>query len=235
MTRWSLVSRARGPEDSPARREALEELCHLYWFPLYAFARQKGNTPEDAEDATQGFFLEILEAELFSEADPVRGKLRTFLLFAFQRFLIDAHRFSKAAKRGGGFDRVLLDVEAAEERYQAEKLSGASPEVMFDREWALTILEKALNTLCDQYKTAGKEALLEELRPFLDLEAESPGRYDQLCFRTSMTKSAARQAVHRLRDRFRELLRGMVADTLRDASEAAIDEELASLQKILTN
>ncbi len=232
LTRWSLVTRAADAED-PSQRAALEELCQLYWFPLYAFARQRGNPPEDAEDCTQGFFLEILQSNLFGEADPSRGKLRTFLLSAFQRYLIDSHRRQKAAKRGGQFEQVPLDTHSAEERYQAEQLPQVSPEDIFDREWALTVLQKSLAELADQYQADGKAQLLEHVKPFLDTEASSPSQYDELCAAAALSRSAARQAVHRVRDRFRQILRTLVADTLRDTSEAAVDEELSALHKIL--
>ena len=234
VTRWSLVERAVGVEDVAIRTAALEELCRLYWYPLYAFARQRGILPEDAEDRTQDFFVEILHSPFLDGADPSRGKLRTFLLTAFQRHLIDGRRHQQAIKRGGGSERVPLELLGAEQIYQAEACSAVTAEENYDREWALTLLRQSLATLVEQYAVDGKRELFEHLRPFLDTVEIGAVQYDELCSRTGLSRVAARQSVHRMRVRFRRIVRALIADTLRDGSDEAVNEELSVLYALLS-
>jgi hypothetical protein len=226
-TRWSVVLAAAG-EGQPARA-ALEELCRLYWFPLYAVARQRGCSPEDAEDETQNFLAEVAGGRLLAAATPERGHLRTYLLAAFQRDLIDAQRRTLRQKRGGGVVMVPLDLHTAEDRL--EQAAAETPQAAFDKAWALTCLESAAAALATEYENRGRGALFQTLRPFLDPESE--GDYSAASRATGLDANALRQAVFRLRQRFRALLRQVIADTLDQPGEALIDEELAALRRAL--
>ena len=223
-TRWSVVLAATG-EDSAARA-ALERLCHESWQPLYAFARRWGLGPEDAEDATQSFFAALTNAGLLAGADPARGKLRTFFLAAFQRDLVDFKKATRREKRGGG--RVVsLDQLAAEERIAAEP--AASAQEIFDRAWALEVLDAAVARLEQNYATTERAGQFAALRPFLTDDAD----YGALCAVLSLTPAAARQAVHRLRERLGRALRDEIGGTLFEPTDATVDEELAALKTAL--
>jgi DNA-directed RNA polymerase specialized sigma24 family protein len=227
-TRWSVVLAAAG--DGRTARAALEELCRLYWFPLYAFARQRGCPPEDAEDETQSFLARVAEGKLLATATPERGHLRTYLLAAFQRDLIDAQRRATRQKRGGDAVMVPLDTVLAEDRLANTRASD-SPGAAFDRAWALTCLETAAAALAAEYEARGRGALFQALRPFLDPESE--GDYAAAGQAARLDANAMRQAVFRLRQRFRVLLRQTIADTLEHPTEALIDEELTALRAAL--
>jgi RNA polymerase sigma factor (sigma-70 family) len=214
-------------------RSALGVLCALYWFPLYAFARRRGLAPEDAEDATQAFFLSVLESGFFASADPERGRLRTFLLTAFSRQLIDAHRTAGREKRGGGIEFVPLESDDAEIRFAAEP-DHAEPAAQFEREWATALIEGAVSRLKADYAESGKLPLFDALLPFLGTGTGEPPDQTQLAAQLGMSHTALRQSLLRLRTRFRTVLRDQVADTLREPTEAAIDEELRHLHAILS-
>ena len=227
-TRWSVVLAAAG-EGQPARA-ALEELCRLYWFPLYAFARQRGCSPEDAEDETQQFLAEVANGPLLFAATPARGHLRSYLLAAFQRDLIDSHRRTQRMKRGGGAVTVPLDLLTAEDRL--EQAAAVTPHAAFDRAWALTCIESAVAAVAAEYAARGRSGLFQTLRPFLDPESDVD--YTAASHATGLDANALRQAVFRLRQRFRALLRQQIADTLADPSEGNIEEELAELRRALS-
>jgi RNA polymerase sigma-70 factor (ECF subfamily) len=233
ITRWSVVLQARENGDPEHSRAALEELCHQYWFPLYAFARRRGQSPADAEDLTQSFFAELLTSRLFDVADPAQGRLRTFLLTAFQRRLADQHRREHAQKRGGGLQPVSINLDAAEDRFRTELADNETPESAFELRWAVALLDAAMSLLEQEYIAAGKQTHFEALRPFLTAAQAHGEGYEQLAAKLSISKVAARQAVHRMRERFRQVLRGCVADTLREPTPAAVDEELAALKMAL--
>jgi RNA polymerase sigma factor (sigma-70 family) len=233
MTRWSVVFQARQESRPEHSRAALEELCRQYWFPLYAFARRRGHAPPDAEDLTQSFFAELLTARLFDVADPAQGRLRTFLLTAFQRRLADHHRREHAQKRGGGTLTFSIDLEAAENRFRAELADNDTPESAFELRWAVALLDSAMSLLEREYAAAQKQKQFEALRPFLTAAQAHAEGYEELASRLGMTKIAARQCVHRMRERFRQILRHCVADTLREPGAAAVDEELAALKLAL--
>ena len=227
-TRWSVVLTASG--DGSEARTALDELCRLYWFPLYAFARQRGCSAEDAEDATQDFLAGVAAGDMLAGATPDRGRLRTYLLAAFQRDLIDAHRRVSRQKRGGNARFVPLESIDAEERYHST--TGLdSPAATFDRAWAVTCLDNAASLLGAEYEARGRASLFESLRPFLDPQAESD--YAAVAQATGLDPNAVRQAVFRLRQRFRTLLRQTIADTLENPTAPLIDEELAALRTAL--
>jgi len=227
-TRWSVVLTASG--DGSQARAALDELCRLYWFPLYAFARQKGWSAEDAEDATQDFLAGIAAGDLLASAAPDRGRLRTFLLAAFQRDLIDTHRRATRQKRGGSTGFVPLESIDAEARYHSTTALD-SPAATFDHAWAVTCLDNAASLLGAEYEARGRASLFEALRPFLDPQAESD--YAAVAQATGLDPNAVRQAVFRLRQRFRTLLRQTIADTLQTPTDPLIDEELAALRTAL--
>ena len=211
-------------------RAALEELCRLYWFPLYSFARQKGCSPEDAEDETQEFLTRVAGGALLVSAAPDRGHLRTFLLAAFQRDLIDAHRRAGAVKRGGRVEFISMDSLNAEARYNGAPQSESSA-ATYDRAWAMTCLDAAVCALEAEYQSRGRASLFQTLRPFLDPETE--GDHAAAAQATGLEPNALRQAVFRLRQRFRILVRQTIADTLENPTEALIDEELAALRSAL--
>jgi len=233
ITRWSVVLQARHGGSPEHSRAALEELCRQYWFPLYAFARRRGHSPADAEDFTQSFFAELLTSRLFDVADPAQGRLRTFLLTAFQRRLADQHRREHAQKRGGGQQAVSIDLDAAEDRFRAELADHETPESAFELRWAVALLDAAMSSLEQEYAAAAKQTHFEALRPFLTAAQAHAEGYEQLATGLRISKVAARQAVHRMRERFRQILRDCVADTLREPTSAAVDEELSALKMAL--
>jgi DNA-directed RNA polymerase specialized sigma24 family protein len=231
VTRWSVIAAVASGGDNAAARAALGELCRLYWMPLYAFARRKNLRPEDSEDATQGFLLGVLESQFLAGADPALGRLRSFLLTAFSRHLMDLHRDAGRLKRGGGIEFISLDFEDAESRYQAAPQSQDAA-LQFESDWAAAVLEAAIAQLEADYAASGRSDIFDGLRPFLGAGGEIPNQAE-LAARLGMSHAALRQSLLRLRDRFRATLRAQIADTLREPTEAAIDEELRALRAVL--
>ena len=226
-TRWSLVAAARNAE---VRRAALEELCRLYWPPLYAFARRSGIPRPDAEDATQAFFAAILNDATLEAAAAVHGRLRSYLLASFSHDLIDARRREKAERRGGRVQMVALDGGSLEAHLEIP--SPASPEAQFDRDWAICVLREAVNAVAEAWTAAGRGADFERLRVFLSPEGDPP-TYESLSAETGQSVEALRQNVSRLRAQFRTALRQTVADTLVQASPERVDSELEALRSAL--
>jgi DNA-directed RNA polymerase specialized sigma24 family protein len=224
-THWSVVLRA-GQADSSEARHALDHLCRDYWYPLYAHVRRQGRSVEDAQDITQEFFLRLLSHDYVRLADPQRGRFRTFLLTSLDRFMVNEWQKSTAAKRGGGAPAISLDAEAAEHRYQAEPADGLSPDRLFQKRWAVTLLEQVLHHLGVECEAAGKQDLFNGLRPhiFGEPAVENPAA---LAMRLGMTDGALRVTLHRLRERYRELLRAEVARTVATPDE--VDAELREL------
>ena len=226
-TRWSLVLRA-ADHAHPASTAALDELCAAYWYPLYCFARRRGLAAPDAEDATQDFFARLIEKETLARADPERGRLRTFLLTAFQRYLInfDAHRF--AQKRGGRLGTLSLD--DAESSYHREPADANTPEKIFHRSWALSVLGATLDALAAEWSAGEKAATFETLRPFLGFEQEESGAsYESAAARLGQSAGAIRVAVHRLRKRYREILFAQIGETLDEPTPKAVEDEIHAL------
>jgi RNA polymerase sigma-70 factor (ECF subfamily) len=217
-----------GQGSSPEGREALERLCQTYWYPLYAYVRRRGYGPEDAEDLTQSFFARLLEREYLKLADRERGRFRTFLLTALQRFLADEWDRARRLKRGGGHAVVSFDALTAEERYQVEPLDKFDAAKLFDRRWATTLLARALSGL--EGEQTHRTAQLNELRRFLVGEP-AEGSYSEVALRLGMTVTAVRMAVSRLRQRYRELLREEILQTVSSSREA--DEEYRALMAAL--
>jgi RNA polymerase sigma factor (sigma-70 family) len=222
-TQWSVVLAAAG-DRTGASREALEALCERYWYPVYAFVRRRGHAADEAEDLTQAFFAKLIEKHYVRDADPARGKFRAFLLTAVTHFLANERDREAALKRGGGRMIVSLDGEAAEGRFRAEPADPLTPERVFERRWALTTLERALARLRAEHERAGAADRFERLKGCLTGEAASHG---ELAAALGMTEGAVKVAVHRLRRRYRELLRAEIAETLVDP--ATVDDELREL------
>lgn len=224
-TRWSLVLAAGGTASSQSR-DALETLCTLYWHPVYAYIRRQGHSPEEAEDLTQGFFARLLESSALEAADPQRGRFRSFLLTSVKHFLADERDKLHAQKRGGGRRPVSLDLRHAEGRYLLEPADDVTPEKLFERHWAQTVLELVLAELRRRYARDGKEHIFECLKGFLRGRT-ARGSYSAAGAELGMTQAAARVAVHRLRQRYRELLCEHIAQTV--ASPEDIDDEIRHL------
>jgi len=216
-------------EGGERAEKALEELCTGYWFPLYAWCRRYGLGAADAEDMVQGFFLKAVEKGLFASADAARGKLRTFLLTALQRHVKDEHGKSMAVRRGGG--RVLsFDAVEAEEWYAVECVEGESPDHMYDRQWALTLLDQAIGRLEEDAAKRSKQEVFEALRPFLAGEG-SGADYERAASGLGMSAGAFKVAVHRYRARFREALKEEVRCTQGEAAD--VEAELGYLMEVL--
>ncbi len=224
-TRWSVVLSAKG-KDSPEAAGALEQLCRAYWYPLYAHVRRAGYTPVDAEDLTQAFFARLLEKEWLRSADRERGRFRSFLLGSLNHFLANEWDRARAQKRGGRIQIVSLDALAGEERFRHEPATTSAPDREFDRRWALTLLDAVLARLKSEYVERSKEPLFELLKGTLGGD-RSGISYAVLSRELAMSEGAVRVAVHRMRQRYRELLREEIAGTVLNRGE--VDDELRCL------
>jgi RNA polymerase sigma-70 factor (ECF subfamily) len=222
---------AAGQGSVPSAEAALEKLCRTYWFPLYAFARRQGNSPEDAQDLTQDFFARLLEKKYLAKADPERGKFRTFLLGSLKNFLVNEWKRAGRLKRGGGSEFLSIDTEAAEERYAAEAHSEFNPDAEYETRWAVTLIEQVLSALRQEFNASDKAKLFEELKGFI-WGAKSTASYAEIAARLDLSEGNVKVAVHRLRQRFRELLRAEVAHTVSGPED--IDVELRHLIHVLT-
>jgi RNA polymerase sigma-70 factor (ECF subfamily) len=221
---------AAGQSPSPESRRALASLCEAYWYPLYAYVRRKGHQPAEAQDLTQGFFAELLEKDRLRLADRQRGRFRSFLLASFGHFLANRSRAARAAKRGGGKVTLSLDFATAEARYEREPSHELTAERIFERRWALTLLDNAVTRLRDEYAQADKLRVFDHLKDCLGGGPDA-APYKQLAEQLDMTEGAVKVAVHRLRRRCRELLRAEIAETV--ASPEEIDDELRALFAVL--
>jgi RNA polymerase sigma-70 factor (ECF subfamily) len=217
---------AAGQTESPDAAAALEKLCRVYWYPLYAYVRRQGNTPQDAEDLTQEFFARFLESHALRAVSPQRGRFRSLLLASLNHFLINEWKRAGALKRGGGLSFLSLDQAAAEDRYRLEPISDLTPEMVFERRWALTLLDQVLTQLRDECAADGKGKLFDALRGFLSENLDS-GSYAEVAAQLGTNEPAARQAVRRLRQRYRELMRAEIAQTVSSPQE--IDDEIQHL------
>ncbi|QJE95129.1 RNA polymerase sigma factor [Luteolibacter luteus] len=233
VTRWTEVVNVCRSEDPGLRAKALDELCRDYWYPLYAFARRQGNDRESAEDLTQGFFHYLLRKDLFAAANQETGKLRTFLLTIFQRYIGDARARDTAQKRGGGKELVSLDLDEGEKRYSLEPADRVTPEELYDRSWAIALLSGSLAAMARNEEEQGRGKHFEKLAVFLNATTIDDGDYDSASAELGMSTVAVRKAVSRLRQRFRECLREQIAATLKDPDEARVDEELMALKSVL--
>jgi len=229
-THWSVVLTARNL-DNASGEHAMATLCQEYWRPVYVFIRRKGNGPYEAQDLAQEFFHRLIAKELLQNVDREKGKFRTFLLTAVQRFLCNQWEYSQAQKRGGGTSTISWDHELAENLYLKEPADDWSPEKLFDRRWALTLLEGALKDLEAEYAEAGKADLFRALQPFIVGEAEH-GDYATAAASLELTDGNARQCVLRMRRRYGERLRERIRETVE--TEDAVEEELRSLSAALS-
>ena len=228
-THWSVVLAAK-QGDAPDARTALEKLCRTYWYPLYAYVRREGYNAPDAQDLTQEFFARLLEKDYLAQVEREKGKFRSFLLAALRHFLSDQRDRARAAKRGGGADVLSLDAQEAEERYRLEPVDRMDAEKIFERRWAMTLLEQALTRLRDESIIAGKAELFERLRDFV--AGESDISCSEAAVQLGLTESAVKSILHRLRQRYRALVREEIAHTVADPAE--IDEEIRHLIAVIS-
>jgi RNA polymerase sigma factor (sigma-70 family) len=224
-TRWTVVL-AAGAATSADSRAALEGLCRSYWYPLYTYLRRRGCDVHQAEDWTQGFFAALLQGHALEQARPERGKFRSFLLVSLNHFLADQRDRAQARKRGGGKEIVSLDVADAETRYRLEPAHDLTPEKLFEKAWALTVLNNAMTHLRTEFTEAGKQDLFESLKPYLPA-GRGPASYQDVAAKLGMTEGAVKVAVHRLRDRYRQIVRAQVAQTV--ATPEQVEEEIRDL------
>lgn len=228
-TRWSLVFSAQGGDEAQG---ALAELCRLYWYPLYAFVRRSNYSREEAEDLTQEFFARLLAKNWLADVDRTKGRFRAFLLAAMKHFLANEWRRAQAEKRGGKHHFVPLDVSDAEERYHHEPADGLTPELLFDRRWALTVIENVFATLRAEMEHAGKHELFETLKDLLSLDARHLS-YAEAGSRLGMTEDAVKMTVYRLRKRYRDLLRAHIAATV--STNAELESEIRDLFRLFSS
>ena len=230
-TRWTLVLAAARGEPSPRAAEAMSELCGVYWYPLYAYVRRRGHESHEAEDLTQEFFLRLLAKNCLAGVDREKGKFRAFLLASLKHFLANEWDRAQAKKRGGGQVVIPLDASNAETRYRLEPAHNLTPERLFERQWAITVLERVLARLkAESLTLSGGPAVFDTLKQFLT-GSGAAASYGQVAAQLGMTVGAVKVAVHRLRRRYRQLLREEIAQTVAGPEE--IDEEIRYLLSCL--
>jgi RNA polymerase sigma-70 factor (ECF subfamily) len=228
-THWSLVAAAQSDEASRTRAgKALEELCRAYWYPLYAFVRRRGYSPADAQDLTQSFFARFIETGGFASADRERGRFRTYLLGAMKHFLANEWHRARTQKRGGGLNFLEWDALEPEARYALEPPQSADPDLDYDREWALELIARAKKKLRQESEADGKGELFEALKQ--SLTGDEPSR-SETAARLGLSESALKAVLHRLRQRYRKLLRAEIAETVN--TRADIDAEMRYLVEVL--
>jgi RNA polymerase sigma-70 factor (ECF subfamily) len=224
-THWSAVVRAGG-SDSRAASAALDELCRVYWYPLYAYARRQGSTPPEAEDLTQAFFARVLERNFVARAEPNKGRFRTFLLTLFKRFLANEWNQRHTQKRGGFQPVVSLDTAVAESRLGAEPALKEPADQLFDRQWAMTLLDQVMTRLQAEHRDSGRGQLFDQLESCLAGD-ETAQPYAEIAARLGLTEAAVKMAMHRLRARYQHLLREEIAKTV--ASSDDVEAEIRDL------
>jgi RNA polymerase sigma factor (sigma-70 family) len=224
-TRWSIVISA-GHRSSPDSKRALASLCETYWYPLYAYARRRVSDVNEAQDLTQAFFVELLEKNYVGAATPDRGRFRAFLLTAFKHFLAKEWEKAKAQKRGGSRAPISLDFQSADSSLRIEPSAGVTPEEFYDRQWAIALLGQIMERLKSEFVEAGKGQLFDELKGFI-IGDHAGCTYSQVAVRLNMTEAAVKKAASRMRQRYRELLREEIAQTVAGPDE--VDDEIRSL------
>jgi RNA polymerase sigma-70 factor (ECF subfamily) len=227
-THWSVVLAARDYE-APEAQAALEFLCRSYWYPLYAYLRRDGHSPHDAQDLTQEFLARLIVNHDLQHAEPERGRFRSFLLGTLKHFLSDERKKASAQKRGGGQTVVSIDEASAESRYALEPADTVTPETLFERQWAMTVLDHVMDRLQRRQEQRGKAELFAALEPCLGGSGEAVS-YAEIGVRLGMSEGSVKVTVHRLRKEFGELLREEIAGTV--ATEAEIDEEIRQLIRV---
>jgi RNA polymerase sigma-70 factor (ECF subfamily) len=227
-THWSLVLRA-GQRSGPGSAEALEKLCRAYWFPLYAFARREGHAPDEAQDLTQEFFSRLLTKNYLNTADPERGRFRSFLLASFKHMMANERRNASRQKRGGNTQVFSLDESTAEEHYQLEPADLVTPERIFERRWAETVLERVLSRLELEY--TGHTMRFDEVKIFL-VAAKGSAAFADVAGKLGVTESALKSVIHRMRRRYAELFRDEVAQTV--AAPDQVEDEIRHMLSVLS-
>lgn len=228
-TRWTLVLAAGEPSRKEAR-SALVSLCENYWYPLYAYLRRRGYAPDRAQDLTQEFFTRVLEGRYIDRADPEKGRFRSFLLTSLKFFVADEEDHDRAQKRGGGAV-APLEFSSGEERYQREPSHDETPERIFERRWALSVLDRVVERLRSEFVLHGRPEHFDRLKVFLVGQSETP--YSELAREMNTSEGAIKVSVHRLRKRYRVLFRQEIADTVADPTK--VESELRFLAAVLTD
>jgi RNA polymerase sigma-70 factor (ECF subfamily) len=229
-THWSVVL-AAGEEGTAQATTALTRLCQTYWYPVYAFIRKRGHSPEQAQDFTQDFFAGFLEKNYVTKASPDRGRFRAFLMSSVENFLHNQHDRAQALKRGGGRQILSLDYNGAEARYQYEPVDETNPMKIFEQQWAATLLETVLGRLRHEFGAEGRMGLFEDLQAHLWGDAESIP-YARLAQKCGLTESNIKAIAHRLRQRYRTLLREEIAQTVSQPGE--VDDEIRHLMRTVS-
>ncbi len=229
-THWSVVL-AAADQEKPEAAAALEKLCCTYWYPLYAYIRRHGHSPEDSRDLTQEFFFRLLQRNSFAEADRAKGRFRSFLLGALKHFLADEKDKVAAKKRGGGRSMVSWEEVGAEERFAAEPADELSPDKLFDRRWALTVLDQATVRLRARYKAEGSLELFDVLSCYLTQEMAAPS-YAETAARLGLSEAAVASAIFRLRKCYHALVREEVAQTVSDPQD--LEDEICHLMNVFS-
>ena len=228
-THWSVVARS-ALTDVPEAADALAKLCETYWPPIYSFVRRRGHAPADVQDLTQSFFAFFLRTKAYARTDPLHGKFRSFLLASVKNFLSDNWDRDQAIRRGGGYQFVSLDQETAEAFYDASSASDSTAERLFELRWAKSLTSGALDSLRQELQTEGKLKLFEQLKNFLTCDSVIPS-YDEASARMDLSRATVKTHVHRLRQRYREIVRREIARTVSAPHE--VDEELRYLCNVL--
>ncbi len=228
-TRWSVVLSA-GRDSSESSRQALEKLCDTYWFPLYAFVRRQGFDASRAADLTQGFFADLLQRNDIAGVDRSRGKFRSFLLASIKHYLLNQIDFDRALKRGGGQKTISIDIDKADSRYRCEPFHTETPEKLFDRHWALALLDQVRAALREEFETRGKIDQYNELQVFLS-GGPADENYREIGLKLGLSEGAVKVIVHRMRQRFGEILRDEISHTVAGADD--IDAEIQELFDVL--
>jgi len=230
-THWSVIL-AAGNQSSPDYTRALSTLCETYWLPIYAYLRRRGYNRQQAEDYTQSFFAGLLERQSIGKADREKGKFRSFLLTSLKNFLADEYDRTEAQKRGGKIKVLSLDIDDGETRYSREPVDNLSPEKIFERYWAQTVLKQAMARLKAEYVNANKQRLFEHLKAYLTMEQDSMS-YLSVASKLNMTEGAVKVAVYRLRQRYGELVRDQIAQTVTTTEQ--IEDEIRELYSALAD
>jgi RNA polymerase sigma factor (sigma-70 family) len=230
-TRWSGVLLS-AQSQAPGSKQAFADLCKLYWYPLYAFIRHRGHSPEDAEDLVQSFFLHLVEHKTLRRVDRSKGKFRSFLLASLQKFLSDAADRARCLKRGGRAEFVRLDLTGAEDRYRLGPVDELSPEKIFDARWAMALVGEALNRLNREYAARGKAATFQALRSFLDpVNPKSLPSYEEAAAQLQVSVGSVKTLIHRLRKQYTAFVREEVSHTVSESAD--IDSEIHQLCEAL--
>ena len=228
-TSWSKILAVRDAPSAEAR-EALEALCRLYWYPLYAFVRRQGHDADEAQDLTQAYFAELIDKDYLNDYDPSRGRFRVFLKVSVKHFLSKERDKAQAWKRGGRIEKLSLDARDVEGRYRQEPVDRLTPDEIFERRWALTVLERALGQLRREQAAIGRGREFERLEGFLTGQ-ETKASYRDVAAELSTSEAAVKTTVHRLRQRFGQLLRAEIAETVSDSAE--VDDEVKHLLRVI--